>query len=69
MKLLAKFNLILLVLFGAGALLISQLAYNFLIQNASREVMQEAQLMMASARSLSPSVSISIGETFETSFR
>ena len=52
MKLLAKFNLILLVLFGAGTLVISQLSYNFLIQNASREVMQEAELMMASARSV-----------------
>jgi HAMP domain-containing protein len=52
MKLLAKFNLILLVLFGAGTLLISQLAYSFLIQNARREVMQEAELMMASARSV-----------------
>jgi hypothetical protein len=52
MKLLAKFNLILLVLFGAGALLISQLSYNFLIQNARREVTQEAELMMASARSV-----------------
>src|ERR1700728_4552798 len=52
MKLLAKFNLILLVLFGAGTLLISQLSYNFLIQNARREVMQEAELMMASARSV-----------------
>ena len=52
MRLLAKFNLILLVLFGAGTLLISQLAYSFLIQNARREVMQEAELMMASARSV-----------------
>src|ERR1700727_1493847 len=52
MKLLAKFNLILLVLFGAGTLLISQLSYHFLIQNASREVMKEAELMMASARSV-----------------
>jgi HAMP domain-containing protein len=52
MKLLAKFNLILLVLFGTGVLLISQLSYNFLIQNARREVMQEAELMMASARSV-----------------
>jgi methyl-accepting chemotaxis protein len=52
MKLLAKFNLILLVLFGAGTLLISQLSYNFLIQNARREVMQEAELMLASARSV-----------------
>jgi methyl-accepting chemotaxis protein len=52
MKLLAKFNLILLVLFGVGGLLISQFSYDFLIQNARREVLQEAELMMASARSV-----------------
>jgi protein-histidine pros-kinase len=52
MRLLAKFNLILMVLFGAGTLLISHLSYSFLIQNARREVMQEAELMMASARSV-----------------
>jgi protein-histidine pros-kinase len=52
MKLLTKFNLILLVLFGTGALIISQVAYNFLISNARREVMQEAELMMASARAV-----------------
>jgi HAMP domain-containing protein len=52
MKLLAKFNLILLVLFGAGGLIISQLAYSFLINNARREVMHEAELMMASAKSI-----------------
>ena len=52
MKLLTKFNLILLVLFGTGGLIISQVAYTFLINNARREVMQEAQLMMASAKSV-----------------
>ena len=52
MKLLAKFNLILLVLFGTAGLIISQLASIFLIKNARREVTQEAELMMASARSV-----------------
>jgi protein-histidine pros-kinase len=52
MKLLAKFNLILFVIFGTSALLISHLAYSFLIGNARREVLQQAQLMMASARSV-----------------
>src|ERR1700733_10646312 len=52
MKLLAKFNLILLVLFGAAGLIISQLASIFLMKNARREVTQEAELMMASARSV-----------------
>jgi methyl-accepting chemotaxis protein len=52
MTLLARFNLILLVIFGAGGVLISQLAYSFLIDNARREVLQEAQLMLASATSV-----------------
>jgi HAMP domain-containing protein len=52
MKLLTKFNLILLLLFGSGGWLISQLAYTFLINDARRQVMQEAELMMASARAV-----------------
>lgn len=52
MRLLAKFNLILLVIFGSGGFLISQLAYSFLFGNARREVLQEAQLMIASAKSV-----------------
>lgn len=51
-KLLTKFNLILLVVFGTGGLIISLVSYNFLIDNARREVMQEAELMRASARSV-----------------
>ena len=47
MKLLAKFNLILLVIFGAGGLLICQLAYSFLIRNARREILAQAELMVA----------------------
>jgi protein-histidine pros-kinase len=52
MKLLAKFNLILLVLFGVGGLLIAYLSYSFLVGNARREVMADAELMMASAKSV-----------------
>ena len=52
MKLLAKFNIILLVIFGAGGLLIAHFAYNFLVGNARREVLEEAQLMMASAKAV-----------------
>jgi HAMP domain-containing protein len=52
MKLLTKFNLILLVLFGIGGLVISQVTYKFLIDNARREVLREAELMMASARAV-----------------
>jgi protein-histidine pros-kinase len=52
MKLLTKFNLILIVLFGACGLMIADLSYNFLINNARREVLQEAELMMANAKSV-----------------
>lgn len=52
MKLMSKFNLILLVLFGTGALAIAQLAYGFLVGNARRHVLADAELMMASAKSV-----------------
>jgi HAMP domain-containing protein len=52
MKLLAKFNLILFAIFGAGGILISLVAYSFLIGNARREVIAQAELMMASAKSV-----------------
>jgi HAMP domain-containing protein len=52
MKLLTKFNLILLVVFGIGGLIISLVISSFLLSNARREVLQEAELMMASAKSV-----------------
>jgi len=51
-KLLTKFNLILVLLFGSGMLLVSRLAYDFLKQGARRQVLQQAQLMMESARAM-----------------
>ncbi|HEY4931017.1 MAG TPA: DUF3365 domain-containing protein [Terriglobales bacterium] len=50
MKLFTKFNLVLIVFFGAGGLIIAQLAYSFLTKNAREQVLQQAELMMASAR-------------------
>ena len=52
MKLLAKFNLIFLVVFGTGGLLISQIARSYLIENARDEVQGQERLMMANARSV-----------------
>lgn len=49
MKLLTKFNLVLIVVFGIGLYLISYNAYNFLMQNAKAQVLAQAQLMEASA--------------------
>lgn len=48
-KLLIKFNLVLVLVFGFGIYLIAHYAYNFLMENARRQVLQQAQLMTASA--------------------
>jgi HAMP domain-containing protein len=50
MKLLTKFNLVLIVVFGLGMALISHFAYSFLMDDARREVLQQAQLMATSAQ-------------------
>ena len=52
MRLLAKFNLILLLVFGAVGYLISQFAYTYLSGNARDEVQDQERLMMASAASV-----------------
>lgn len=49
MKLLAKFNLVLILIFGLGISLIAYFAYNFLMDNARQQVLQQAELMAASA--------------------
>ena len=51
MKLLSKFNLILVALAGAGSVLIAYTAYQFLMLNARSQVVQQAELMIESARS------------------
>ena len=51
MKLLTKFNLVLLVFFGISGFVISHMAYQFLMRNAREQVLQQAELMMASAAS------------------
>lgn len=49
MKLLTKFNLVLIVVFGLGMYLIAYYAHSFLISNARQQVLQQAELMSASA--------------------
>jgi hypothetical protein len=44
-----KFNLIRLVLFTTGGILISRAAYSFLMRSASRNVMRQADALMAGA--------------------
>jgi HAMP domain-containing protein len=51
LKLLAKFNLMLILLFGIGLLLVSQLSRRFLEDNAREQIIQQARLMVSSARS------------------
>jgi protein-histidine pros-kinase len=50
MKLLAKFNVLLLLLFGTGLYLVSHFAHQFLLDNARSQVLAQAQLMVESAR-------------------
>lgn len=52
MKLLTKINLILVLLFGIAGLIISQIAYSFLIDDARSKVLEQAELMMASANAV-----------------
>jgi HAMP domain-containing protein len=49
-KLLTKFNLVLVVVFGLGMYLISHFAYNFLMDDARGQVLQQAKLMATSAQ-------------------
>src|ERR1700720_785839 len=69
MKLMSKFNLILLVLFGAGGFAISQLALSFLINNARSQVLQKAELMMASAKAVRDYTSSNIEPLFSHRLR
>jgi len=48
-KLLTKINLVLVLVFGLGMYLISHFAYSFLMSNARQQVLQQAELMAASA--------------------
>ncbi len=49
MKLLAKFNLVLIVVFGLGMFLIAWNARRFLMESARQQVLEQAELMSASA--------------------
>jgi protein-histidine pros-kinase len=48
-KLLTKFNLVLVLVFGLGMLVLSNFAYSFLMGNARQQVLEQAELMAASA--------------------
>jgi len=52
MKLVVKFSLVFLLVFGSGFAVAAYLAYGFLQKNAVDEVMQNSQLMMQTAVSM-----------------
>jgi protein-histidine pros-kinase len=66
MSLLAKFNLILVALFGAGSILVAYSAYHFLMRNARAQVIQQAELMIESARSTRQYTSNELAPLLET---
>ncbi|HTW67218.1 MAG TPA: DUF3365 domain-containing protein [Bryobacteraceae bacterium] len=66
MKLLAKFNLILIALFGAGTFLIAFAADQFLMRNARSQVIEQAELMIESARSTRQYTSDNLAPVFDT---
>ena len=66
MKLLTKFNLILIALFGAGSILIAFTAYQFLMRNARSQVIQQAELMIQSALSTRQYTAIELAPLLET---
>src|SRR5271166_1319464 len=52
MKLMTRFNLILLLIFGTAGVVVSYLAHGFLNNSARRVVLQQAELMMANAQAV-----------------
>jgi protein-histidine pros-kinase len=61
MRLLVKFNLILIVVFGAGAAAAGYFAKSFLQQTAHDQVLQQARLMMGSAGAMRTYTSKQVG--------
>ncbi len=61
MRLLLKFNLILIVVFGGGAVAAGFLARSFLQQTAHEQVVQQARLMMGSALAMRTYTSKQVG--------
>lgn len=69
MKLLAKFNLVLLVVFGLGMLLVAYFARQFLMENARDQVLRQAELMSASARATLDYTDQQVSPVLETTDR
>jgi len=61
MKLLIKFNLLLVLVFGVGMAITAYVAHNFLQENARGEVIQQARLMMGAAGGMRTYTSKQVG--------
>src|SRR5580698_2711799 len=61
MRLLIKFNLILILIFGISVAVTGYVAHNFLQQNANEEVIQQARLMMGAAGGMRTYTSKQVG--------
>jgi hypothetical protein len=68
-KLLAKFNIVLVLVFGLGMFLISHFAYEFLMDNARQQVLQQAELMTASASATKDYTDTQVSPTTAIFFR
>lgn len=66
MRLLAKFNLLLIVVFGTGIGVAAYIAHGFLVQNARNQVIQQARLMMGAAGGMRTYTSKQIGPLLDS---
>src|SRR5215470_15543768 len=61
MKLLIKFNLVLIIVFGTGVAIAGYLSHNFLIRSAREQVLEQARLMMGAAGGMRTYTSKQVG--------
>ena len=66
MRLLLKFNLVLILVFAAGAAIAGYIAHRFLQQNAQEQVLQQARLMMEAAGAMRTYTSAQVGPILQT---
>lgn len=65
MKLLLKFNLVLLLVFGVGSLFAAYISRGFLEHSARQQVLQQARLMMGAAGATRTYTSKQVGPLLE----
>jgi HAMP domain-containing protein len=65
MKLLLKFNIILILVFGAGIGIAAYISRNFLERSAREQVLQQARLMIGAASGMRTYTSVQVGPMLE----